>query len=583
MNSPERIKSPEQIIPANEARLVLRIGQHSEAGQKEENQDCLGVRYPEGEALTLKGVSAVIADGVSASAAGREAAEACVKGFLQDYYSTPDSWSVEHAAGRVLGALNRWLHGRGHTLHGDERGMVCTFSGVILKSNTAYVVHVGDSRVWLLREGVLECLTRDHQATVGRHQMALTRAMGLDANVEIDVSRVSLEAGDRLLLTTDGVHGYLAGKEMAELMGEGEPEAAARSLVARALTSGSPDNLSAQILAVDHLPAQDLDAHYRRLTSLPFPPPLRPGQSLDGFVILRELHSSRRTQLYLARGGREGESVVIKTPSPNFVDDAAYIDRFLVESWVARRIQSPHVVRFFDPPAQRSSLYCVTEYIRGPTLRQWMRDHPRPSPALVRDLLQQMARGLRALHRLEMIHQDLKPENILIDEDGTVKLIDLGAVRIRGIEQIDTPWCSDGYLGTESYAAPECLEGGLSTPASDRYSLGVIAYEMLTGKLPYRTPPRPSCRHRLRYRSARQFHPDLPLWLDACLEKAVSLRPDARYPALSEFLRDLSHPNPALVRSPQSPLVERVPSESWRLMAVLSMLFNGLLLLWILV
>lgn len=573
----------------NEARLVLRIGQHSEAGRKAENQDSLGARYPEGEALTLKGVAVVIADGVSASAYGREAAEACVKGFLHDYYSTPDSWSVEHAAGRVLGALNRWLHGKGHALHGDERGMVCTFSGVIFKSNTAYVLHVGDSRVWLLRDGVLEALTRDHHVSVGPSKHALTRAMGIEANVEIDVCRVELQPGDRLLLSTDGVHEYLSVADMLRLAAQGEPEDAARALVVAALANDSRDNLSAQVIAVDHLPAEDLDAHYRRLTALPFPPPLLAGQCLDGYEIIRELHSSRRTQVYLARTGNSGNNprevgglVVIKTPSPNFVDDATYIDRFLTESWVARRINSPHVVRFLDPPEHRQSLYCVTEYIQGPTLRQWMQDHPNPPLSLVRDLLQQIARGLRALHRLEMIHQDLKPENILIDNDGTVKLIDLGAVRIRGIEQIDTPWSSDGYMGTESYAAPECLEGGRATPASDRYSLGVIAYEMITGHLPYSEPPTPSRRHRLSYRSARQSNADLPLWLDACLEKAVALRPEARYPALSEFLRDLLHPSPRLVASDHSPLVNRVPAESWRLLAVLSLLANGALLLWIL-
>ncbi|TVP56059.1 MAG: bifunctional protein-serine/threonine kinase/phosphatase [Halomonadaceae bacterium] len=573
----------------SDARLVLRIGQHSEAGIKAENQDSLGARYPEGDALTLKGVAVVIADGVSASASGREAAEACVKGFLHDYYSTPESWSVEHAAGRVLGALNRWLHGRGHTLHGDGRGMVCTFSGVIFKSNTAYVLHVGDSRVWLLRGGELEALTRDHHASVGPNHHALTRAMGIEPHVEIDVCRVDLQPGDRLLLSTDGVHEYLSRDRLIRLAGQEEPQQAAQNLVAAALANHSPDNLSAQVVAVDHLPAEDLDAHYRRLTALPFPPPLLPGQNLDGYEIVRELHSSRRTQVYLARtcsggnnAGEAGGLVVIKTPSPNYVDDAAYIDRFLTESWVARRINSPHVVRFLDPPEHRQCLYCVTEYIQGPTLRQWMQDHPRPPLNLVRDLLQQIARGLRALHRLEMIHQDLKPENILIDNDGTVKLIDLGAVRIRGIEQIDTPWQSDGYLGTESYAAPECLEGSLATPASDRYSLGVIAYEMITGELPYPEPPTPSRRQRLKYRSARQSHEDLPLWLDACLEKAVALKPESRYPALSEFLRDLVHPNPRLLTFRHSPMVERVPAQSWRLLAVLSLMLNGAMLLWIL-
>jgi len=561
--------------------LSIRIGQHSEAGRKPENQDSMGVRYPDGEALTLKGAAAVIADGVSASQAGREAAEACVKGFLADYYSTPDSWGVETSVSRVLGALNRWLHGRGYAVHGDARGMVCTFSCLILKSNTAYVFHVGDSRVYLLRAGNLECLTRDHQVQVGPDKNALTRAMGIEPNVEIDVCRVALGPGDRFVLTTDGVHEYMSKQVLTFCASMDDPEAAAKTLVSRALANESPDNLSAQVLAVDQLPAEDLEAHYNRLSELPFPPPLEAGQLLDGYRIVRELHSSRRTQVYLAAPETGGDAVVIKTPSPNFVDDAAYIDRFLTESWMARRVNSPHVVRFLDPPENRQCLYCITEYIDGPTLREWMNDHPAPEIAQVRDMVRQLALGLRALHRLEMIHQDLKPENVVVDPAGTLKIIDLGGVRIRGIEQIDMPWRTDGHLGTESYAAPECLEGGRSTQASDRYALGVIAYELLTGNLPYAAPPTPSARPRLTYRSAREFRPDLPVWLDACLEKSVSLRPDARYRALSEFLRDLEYPNPGLSGTELKPLVDRVSPQNWRFIATLSVLLNGLLLLWI--
>lgn len=559
-------------------QLHLRIGQHSTAGRKQTNEDSLGVCYPEGEALALKGVVAVVADGVSASESGREAAEACVKGVLHDYYSTPDSWSVETSVGRVLGALNRWLHGRGHRSHGDARGMVCTCSLVVVKNNRAYVFHVGDSRVYLYRDGRLECLTRDHHVLLGPDRTALSRAMGVELNVEIDMNRVGLQPGDCLVLTTDGVHGYLSDTAMAEKIHDAHPEVAARALVEAAMEQGSPDNLSAQVLVVDRLPEEDIEAHYERLLALPFPPPLEPGQCLDGYRIVREIHASSRTQVYLAESQESGELVAMKTPSPNFVDDAAYIDRFLTESWVANRIQSPHIVRFLDPPQNRQCLYCLTEFIEGQTLREWMNDNPMPAPAVVRGMVRQVVSGLRALHRLEMVHQDLKPENLVIDQQGTIKIIDLGAVRIRGIEQIDVPWGHDARLGTESYAAPECLEGELATAASDRYSLGVIAYELLTGRLPYDKPPRPSSRHKLVYRSAREVNPDLPVWLDACLQKAVALKPDARYSALSEFLRDLEFPNPSLTPSTRGPLVERVSTKDWRFIAALSLMFNLVLL-----
>lgn len=565
--------------PAQPDRMLVRHGQYTDAGRKPDNQDCLGIHIPEGDALRMKGLVAAVADGVSAAEAGREAAEACVRGFVSDYYSTPDSWTVETSASRVLGALNRWLHGRGHQRHGDTSALVTTFSAVVIRNRIAYLFHIGDSRISLVRNGRLERLTRDHHAALGNQRFALSRAMGVELNVEIDVHRVTLQSGDRLVMSTDGIHGVLDDKAMVRFGGDGDPAQAAESLGKAAYRRGSDDNLTALVLVVDELPREDLASHYERLTNLPFPPLLKPGHVLDGYRIIREIHASTRTQVYLAEPPGGGATVVLKTPSPNYVDDPAYIDRFLNEIWVSRRVNSPHVVQGLALPDDRQCLYALTEHVQGQTLREWMQDNPKPSLARVRDLVRQIALGLRALHRLEMVHQDLKPENIMVDQRGTARLIDLGSVRIRGVEQIAGPWVNGAWAGTASYAAPECLNGEPGTPASDRYSLGVIAYEMLTGALPCQTPDRPGGRRRPGYRSVRDFNPEVPPWVDACLRKAVAERTANRYQALSEFLQDLEHPNPALMPAASAPLIERVPSDTWCFVATLSILLNVVLLM----
>ncbi|MFC4259482.1 protein kinase [Marinobacter lacisalsi] len=565
--------------PAQPDRMLVRYGQYTDAGRKADNQDCLGVHIPEGDTMRMKGLVAAIADGVSAAEAGREAAEACVRGFVSDYYSTPDSWTVETSASRVLGALNRWLHGRGHQRHGDTSALVTTFSAVVIRNRIAYLFHIGDSRISLVRNGRLERLTRDHHAALGNQRFALARAMGVELNVEIDVHRVTLQSGDRLVMTTDGIHGVLDDKAMVRFGGDGDPAQAAESLGKAAYRRGSDDNLTALVLVVDELPREDLASHYERLTNLPFPPLLKPGHVLDGYRIIREIHASTRTQVYLAEPPGGGATVVLKTPSPNYVDDPAYIDRFLNEIWVSRRVNSPHVVQGLALPDDRQCLYALTEHVQGQTLREWMQDNPKPSLARVRDLVRQIALGLRALHRLEMVHQDLKPENIMVDQRGTARLIDLGSVRIRGVEQIAGPWANGAWAGTASYAAPECLNGEPGTPASDRYSLGVIAYEMLTGTLPRQTSDRPGRRRRPDYRSARDLNPGIPPWVDACLRKAVAERAANRYQALSEFLQDLEHPNPELMPSSSAPLIERVPSDTWCFVATLSILLNVVLLM----
>ncbi|QCF27049.1 bifunctional protein-serine/threonine kinase/phosphatase [Hydrocarboniclastica marina] len=559
--------------------LSVKAGQASQAGRKAENQDSIGIRLPSGTALSFKGVAAVISDGVSACSGAREAAQACVTGMLSDYYSTPDSWSVETSASRVAGAINRWLHGEGARRQEQGHGMLCTLSTLILKSTTAYLFHVGDSRIYLLRGGHLEALTRDHHIGLGSDNPVLNRAMGADVNIDIDFRRLPLQLGDVFILTTDGVHEHLDEATIIRLASMPDLEQAAEAFIRTALDNGSPDNVSAQLLRVEGLPSDDINAHYERLSELRFPPPLSPGQCLDGYRVIRELHASKRTQVYLAVEEASGTSVALKTPSPNYLDDPRYIDQFLTEEWVARRIDSPHVLRFLDPPQDRRFLYGVTEYVTGPTLRSWMHDHPRPRLEEVRNIVAQIARGLRAFHRLEMVHQDLKPENVVIDGDGTVKIIDMGAVRVLGVEQISKPWQEEGFLGTASYAGPECLGGQAATAAADRYALGVITYEMLTGELPYNLPPAASLRRCPDYRSARAVRSDIPDWVDNCLRKAVAVSPRQRYEALSEFLRDLQTPNPALSDQIFQPLSERLDPATWRLIAGLSLVANLVLIL----
>src|SRR5690606_10765214 len=138
----------------------------------------------------------------------------------------------------------------------------------------------------------------------------------------------------------------------------------------------------------------------------------------DGYRIVRELHASSRSHVHLAVDDASGIRVVLKTPSLDLRGDAAYLERFLTEDWIARRIDNPHVLKSRLPARKRHYLYTVSEFIDGQTLAQWMIDHPRPDLETVRGIVEQIARGLRAFHRLEMLHQDLRPQNLMIDATG---------------------------------------------------------------------------------------------------------------------------------------------------------------------
>ncbi len=562
------------------AQLEVSAGQFSDQGQKPTNEDFHSLRLPHSQQLKTKGIAAAIADGVSSSAAAQEASGASVIGFLEDYFSTPESWSVQKSAQQVLTTLNTWLYSQGQRRRDLERGLLTTFSALILKSTTAHLFHVGDSRIYRLREGRIERLTTDHQTWVTEDKRFLSRALGADLSLEIDYRRLPLLEGDIFILTTDGVHDYLDDKAIARLLQEygTNLDKAAAEIVRGALAYHSPDNATCQILRIEHLPTQNPEEVYQELTELPFPPPLLPGVMLDGYRIVREIHASNRTQIYLAIDTESGQKVALKTPSVNYEDDPAYIERFILEEWVGRRIDNPHVVKVFPPARRRRFLYHLTEYLEGVTLRQWLRDHPKRELEEVRRIVEQIARGLRAFHRLEMLHQDLKPENIMVDFSGHVKLVDFGSIRVGGIAEIATPIERVNLLGTRNYCAPEYFRNQLGTTASDIYSLSIIAYELLTDRLPYGEMPRdaanPKFLQRLHYTPAVDRDPAIPKWVDGALRKAAHLEPKRRYSELSEFIHDLRHPNPAFANSALRPLLERNPVAFWRGLAITLMLLH---------
>ncbi len=568
------------------ASLEVKVGQYSDRGRKEVNQDFHGVMFPKEPLRTSKGIAIAIADGISSSEAGQIAAEACVTGFLEDYFCTPESWTVKKSAEKVLTALNLWLYSQG-TAHDRAPAHVSTLSALVIKSATAHLFHAGDTRIYRLRDGQIEQITIDHRVWVSAEKSYLGRAMGAGTRLDIDYFQVPVAQGDIFVLATDGVHDYLDRNHLVGLIAQGGDnlDGTAKAIVETALARGSPDNLTCQVARVLSLPLRDPDEVYQELTALPFPPELEPGMVIDGYRVLREIHTSKRTQIYLALDIETDTRVVLKTPSVNYQDNPAYLECFLLEEWIGRRIDNPHVLKVRGHERRRRFLYHVTEYIEGQTLRQWMHDHPERRLEEVRAMLEQAAKGLQAFHRMEMLHRDLKPENLMIDPMGTVKIIDFGSAKVAGLAEIATPIERLEVLGTRNYTAPEYLLGEPGNNRSDIFSLGVIAYELLTGRLPYGEMPdrwpaaAPAARWR--YTPAYVYNRTIPPWIEGALRKAVHSDPTRRYAELSEFLQDLRQPNPDYTRTQPRPLLERNPVGFWRGLAIL-LLFTVAYLLFLL-
>jgi serine/threonine protein kinase len=567
--------------------LRISLGQCSDKGRKPVNQDFHGALIPSEPLLSLKGIAIVIADGVSSSDVSHIASESAVKSFLTDYYCTSESWSVKTSAQRVLAATNAWLHSqtrRSQYAYDKDKGYVCTVSAIVIKSATAHIFHAGDCRIYRLTGNALEQLTDDHRIVVSSEQTYLGRALGINPRIEIDYEAFSVEKGDIFILASDGVYEHVSARLMASTIRNNPTDLdnAAKIIVQEALSSDSPDNLTIQIVRIDELPERNASEVFQTASELPLPPLLEPRTIFDGYKIVREIHASHRSHIYLAVDPETGALVGIKIPSIDLREDPAYLTRFMMEEWVARRLDSPHILKPCQTSRKRNYLYVTMEYVDGQTLRQWMIDHPKPDLETVRNIVEQIAKGLRAFHRKEMLHQDLRPDNIMIDRTGTAKIIDFGSTKIVGVVEASPLLDQDEILGTAQYTAPEYFRGEGGSMRSDLFSLGVVTYEMLTGKLPYgseiakaRTKSQFA---RLRYGSAADTNSNVTAWMDGALRRAVHPDPSKRYESLSEFVFDLRKPNPKYLSASPAPLIERNPTLFWKCAtAILALIIVSLL------
>ncbi len=556
------------------SQLVVDIASHSIQGRKNINEDSVGFCIPE-DALQLesKGIVLAVADGVSSAEAGKEASNTAINRYISDYYQTPETWSVKHAGQKLLSSINLTLYKRSHEFTNEEKGYLTTFTALVLKSRISHFFHAGDSRAYLLRQGELKQLTRDHIASIGSGRSFLARAMGMDNSIQIDYGQLNLENDDILLVTSDGIHDFVDEQQIASIISQAKScNERIEALVQAAYDNGSDDNISGALCQIKSLPNESLDDYNSKLTRLPFPPPLEENVVLDGYKVIKELFASSRSQLYLVEDIDTGEQMVMKTPSINFLEDTGYIDRFIQEEWIGKRINNEHVVKIIQQKRPRTCLYYLMEYVHGISLDKWMEKNRFPKPKVAINIVEQVADGLAAFHKMETIHQDLKPANILINEETLhIKIVDFGSVFVAGLAEVFIPLEHEGVLGTATYSDPQYLLGKNTGIQGDLYALATITYELFTGKLPYGNKIE-ECQtafeyDRLRYISAREFNPVIPRWFDRTLQRGVTFDLEQRYDNIEEFLYDLRHPNPDYLRD--DPKIKKNKSQIlfWQLLS----------------
>ena len=546
--------------------LVVAAGFSSLQGPREENQDFGGITL--GTSATERarhGVLAAVADGVSGGKAGRVAAELAVSALIDGFYATQATLGPALAMQAPLNAYNRWLHGmgRGETMTDSAS----TLTAIALRGRRAHVAHVGDSRAWRYSGDRLSCLTADHVRPEPDLRHVLIRALGIEAELRLDHTTNELAEHDRLLLTSDGVHGPLSADRIAAILGRQESaEATAEALTQAALAAGGQDNATALVIDVVHLPAPDHDGILAGITSLPAVTPPAPGESIDGFRVERMLSEGRYAVLVVARDSEDGSQVVLKFPRHEALSARAMRLAFAREMLIAQRVTSPFVLAAHPVrPDRQTGLYGVQPFLEGETMTERLK---RGTASLQTCLVQaiRLTRAVAALHKLEVIHRDIKPDNVMLTgsmsgEGSGLKLIDLGVARLPRVEDFH----GDEIPGTPGFMAPEQFEGHAGDALTDQFALGVTLYHWLTGKWPFgeqeafQRPrfgrPVPPSRHR----------PEVPSWLDDAIITAIQPEREARFGDVVELLRALEGGGALTSQVRRSvPLIARNPVRFWQ-------------------
>ena len=551
------------------AGVRASVGFASETGPRKRNEDFAGAVFGAELPEPRREVVAAIADGIGSAKGGRVAAETAVRGFLDGFCDLPETMEVRRAAAKVLDALNGWIHSQGG--HDPElAGMGCTFTALVLRGRVAHVLHVGDTRAYRLRGDRLSCLTTDHVRKGGTGRSGiLSRALGVETEVRLDYGTQPVAVHDRFLLCSDGVHGFLTDESIADILRErSAPGDTARALVAAALQSDSTDNCTALVLDVVGLPAAESADIGAAIMQLPLIPVPLGGETIDGFVLKAPLSDGRYTRLFVAVDEVEGGEVALKFPKPQVAAVATYRAAFVREAWVGARVNSPWVGRIIElPPGRQTCLYTVMPLYQGELLETRLARRPSLGLEEGRNIAIKLARAAAALHRAGIIHRDIKPDNVILESDASLKLIDLGVVRIPGLE--DFP--SEDIPGTPGYMAPEMFAGEPGNEATDIYALGVTMFRTFTGEFPYGNPDATSPPRRDRPKELSALRPDLSAWLQAALGRAIAIDPSERFRDMSEFAVEMEAGParaPVAVRRPRT-LYERAPLQFWQGVAAL--------------
>jgi serine/threonine-protein kinase len=284
---------------------------------------------------------------------------------------------------------------------------------------------------------------------------------------------------------------------------------------------------------------------------------IKPGDLLDHYRIENLVARSGMASIYKATDTNDGRTVAIKVPHPEMEADPLLFDRFKREREIGQKLNHPGVMKVY-PDEKHSRIYMVMEWVNGHLLRDDLRGRPLPTERAV-NITARVCDALDYIHANGVVHRDMKPENIMVDEDDNIKLIDFGIAGHEGSRRLTFAQLSN-VMGTPDYISPEQVKGKRGDGRSDIYAMGVMLYEMLTGKVPFSGPnPFATMNERLLNNPVppREIDPTISPELQEIVYRAIERDPKNRYATAREFSQDLRHQD-------QVGVADRAELRDWR-------------------
>ncbi len=470
---------------------------------RDNNEDFVGFWQPETlEEKRDRGAVAVLADGVGGLHRGEVASRLAVETALKTFHEAPEGKTPQQLLTQMFNEANLAVYDKGMEDHGKSR-MATTLAIVVLRNDEIVVGNVGDSRVYLVHKAEIRQLSTDHtyvgmqqkfgliseqDAKTSENRSVLTRSVGNEPVIRLDVESTTVFKGDHVVLCSDGLYAHVTDSEIADIVSRLSPAQACRQLISLAEQRGTDDNLSVQVLQINDVEKM---SYYRGVPLYQEPAEttisyeLQPGKTLDNrFFITETITRSGMATIFKATDLTTKETVAVKVPFMEFESDPGFYSRFQREEEIGRLLDHPYILKFIPVEEQRSRPYIVTEYLRGYTLSHLLNSvRPMPEKDAVK-LAGDICEALAYMHEHGVIHRDLKPQNIMICYDGTIRIMDFGIAKAAEGRRITFTGFTPA-VGTPDYMAPEQVKGKRGDERTDIYSLGAMLYEMVVGMTPF--------------------------------------------------------------------------------------------------